>query len=142
MFMCTADAPDMPAGTADRLQHQRGFGHAKAGAAIIGGHGDAKPAGLRQCLMKFMRKAAAAVPLEPIRVAELPADFLDRRFDGLLVFGKFEVHVRSAAYHGPPNSRARPITFTPSSVPKWNRAPNSAPIQADKEVLEHEFIFT
>ena len=67
------------AGLRDGPHHDRGFGDAEAGAAILLGNADAEPAGIGQRLVEIGGKAAFLVLLQPIGVVEARADLRDVR---------------------------------------------------------------
>jgi hypothetical protein len=73
------------AGFGDRLHHDRGLGDAEAGPAVLFRHGDAEPAGRSKRTMQLVRKVAAAILVQPIRVVELEAELADLFPDLLLL---------------------------------------------------------
>jgi len=76
----------------DRFHHKRGFGNAKAGAAVALGHCHSQPAIARERGMKIEREAAVIIFVQPIIGVEVRADFFDRRADRKLVRCKRKVH--------------------------------------------------
>ena len=67
----------------DFMHHDRGLGHAEAGAAILLRHGDAEPAGVGHRAMKLERELAVVVARQPVIVTETRDDrahaFANRR---------------------------------------------------------------
>ncbi len=84
-------AGEARAGRRDGLHHQRGLGHAQAGAAVLRRHGDSQPAVARQVDMQVVRKPALAVALQPIVVRVAGANLVHRVADGDL----FRVNAKS-----------------------------------------------
>ncbi|MNY14230.1 hypothetical protein D3C86_1473990 [compost metagenome] len=76
----------------DGLHHQRGFGHAQAGAAILLRHGDAQPAVAGQVGVQRFREAALAVALEPVFVGVAVADAGNGVAQRQLLGSEFKVH--------------------------------------------------
>src|SRR5947208_15767963 len=72
--------------TCDFMHHDRGFGHAETGTAVLLRHRDAEPTGVSHRPMKFERKDAVIVARPPTVIAEAAHDrathFPDR---GLIV---------------------------------------------------------
>ncbi|MCY1535989.1 hypothetical protein D9M68_714240 [compost metagenome] len=80
------------AGGGDGLHHQRGFGHAQAGAAVLLRHGDAQPAVARQVGVQRFREAAFAVALQPVFVGIAVTDAGDGIAQRQLLGSEFKVH--------------------------------------------------
>ncbi len=60
--------------TCDFMHHDRGFGHAETGTAVLLRHRDAEPTGVSHRPMKFERKDAVIVARQPIVIAEAGHD--------------------------------------------------------------------
>src|SRR5690606_20969517 len=93
----------------DRLHHQRCFGDAEAGPAILFGHGNSEPAILGERLVEVFRELSRLVAVEPVVEVEALAEAIDRIANLLLLFRQGEVHpdlpgswCGSASRHTPP----------------------------------------
>jgi hypothetical protein len=78
---------------ADRLHHQRGFGDAKPGAAMLGRHRDTEPAGVGNGTMKVVGETAVTIALEPIGGVEALAQLRDAVADRKLLGCEGEIHL-------------------------------------------------
>ena len=94
MFMCSAEAPDIPApDCAIVCIISAASVTPRPEPPYCSGNADAEPAGVRERTMEVVREAALAVLGEPIVGVEFLAHALDRAADRLLFGGEREIHV-------------------------------------------------
>ena len=75
----------------DLVHHDRGLGHAEAGAAIFLRHGDAEPAGVGHRAMELERELAVVVARQPVIVAEARDDGAHAFANGRLIVSRLEL---------------------------------------------------
>ncbi len=73
------------------MHHDGGFGNAEASAAILLGHGDAEPAGIRHRTMEFTGELAVLVARQPVLVVEARDDGANTFADRGVIFRYVEL---------------------------------------------------